>query len=84
MLAQRVDTGVVTGDRFVNGHAPPADFQAQTFAILLFVGLDIDFLYRGYCQQQDTHVPTDTVREALMFSAKVRQPESVPTAEKEA
>ena len=32
----------------------------------------------------DTHVPTDTVREALLFSAKVRQPLSVPIAEKEA
>ncbi|KAF9461727.1 pleiotropic drug resistance ABC transporter [Collybia nuda] len=68
VLAQRVDTGVVRGDRFVNGHALPADFQSQT----------------GYCQQMDTHVPTDTVREALLFSAKLRQPSSVSTAEKEA
>jgi ATP-binding cassette, subfamily G (WHITE), member 2, SNQ2 len=30
VLAQRTSTGVVTGDRFVNGHAPPPDFQAQT------------------------------------------------------
>lgn len=32
----------------------------------------------------DTHVPNDTVREALLFSAMLRQPASVPTAEKEA
>ena len=30
VLAQRTSTGVVHGDRFVNGHAPPSDFQAQT------------------------------------------------------
>ncbi|KAF8638207.1 hypothetical protein AX16_010553 [Volvariella volvacea WC 439] len=67
VLAQRVDVGVVTGDRFVNGQALPVDFQAQS----------------GYCQQMDTHVPTATVREALLFSAKLRQPKNVPLAEKE-
>ncbi|GLB42209.1 putative ABC transporter superfamily, ABCG family. PDR (TC 3.A.1.205) subfamily protein [Lyophyllum shimeji] len=68
VLAQRVSTGVVTGDMFVNGQALPKDFQAQT----------------GYCQQMDTHMPTATVREALLFSAKLRQPAEVPLAEKEA
>jgi len=68
VLAQRFSTGVVTGDRFVNGQALPPDFQAQT----------------GYVQQMDTHVPSATVREALLFSAKMRQPASVPLAEKEA
>ncbi|CAL1709796.1 unnamed protein product [Somion occarium] len=67
-LAQRVTTGVVTGDLFVSGHPLPADFQAQT----------------GYVQQMDTHLPRATVREALLFSAKLRQPASVPLAEKEA
>jgi ATP-binding cassette subfamily G (WHITE) protein 2 (SNQ2) len=38
----------------------------------------------GYVQQMDTHVPFSTVREALLFSAKLRQPPSVPLAEKEA
>ncbi|KAF4598086.1 hypothetical protein EYR38_006480 [Pleurotus pulmonarius] len=68
VLAKRTSIGIVTGHEFVNGHPPPADFQAQT----------------GYCQQLDTHVPTDTVREALLFSAKLRQPASVPISEKEA
>ncbi|KIJ14869.1 hypothetical protein PAXINDRAFT_169539 [Paxillus involutus ATCC 200175] len=68
VLAQRASTGVVLGDRLVNGQALPADFQAQT----------------GYCQQMDTHIPESTVREALLFSAKLRQPESVPMPEKEA
>ncbi|KAJ7476163.1 pleiotropic drug resistance ABC transporter [Mycena latifolia] len=66
VLAERTTTGVVTGDIFVNGHRPPRDFRSQT----------------GYVQQMDTHVPTDTVREALLFSAKLRQPASVPLAEK--
>ncbi|RDB26885.1 Brefeldin A resistance protein [Hypsizygus marmoreus] len=68
VLASRVRVGIVTGDRFVNGQGLPADFQSQT----------------AYCQQMDTHVPSATVREALMFSAKLRQPMSVPLKEKEA
>lgn len=28
----------------------------------------------GYAQQQDIHLPTSTVREALQFSALLRQP----------
>jgi len=68
VLAERVGTGVVSGDRFFNGQALPIDFQAQT----------------GYCQQMDTHVPLTTVREALVFSARLRQPSSVPTSEKDA
>ncbi|KAI4517501.1 ABC-2 type transporter-domain-containing protein [Schizophyllum commune] len=66
VLAQRVSMGVITGDRFVNGQPLPMDFQAQT----------------GYCQQLDTHLPSSTVREALLFSARLRQPASVPDAEK--
>lgn len=65
VLAQRVDVGVVTGDRLVSGQPLPADFQAQT----------------GYCQQMDTHLPQSTVREALLFSAHLRQPQTVPMAE---
>jgi ATP-binding cassette subfamily G (WHITE) protein 2 (SNQ2) len=66
VLAERTTTGVVQGDIFVNGHPPPRDFRSQT----------------GYVQQMDTHVPTDTVREALLFSATLRQPASVPLVEK--
>ncbi|KAF9045201.1 hypothetical protein BJ165DRAFT_1309781, partial [Panaeolus papilionaceus] len=33
---------------------------------------------------QDTHVPLATVREALRFSARLRQPSSVPISEKDA
>lgn len=38
----------------------------------------------GYVQQMDTHLAQTTVREALLFSAKLRQPPSVPIEEKEA
>ena len=68
VLAERAGTGIVTGDLFFNGQALPVDFQAQT----------------GYCQQMDTHVPLTTVREALVFSARLRQSASVPTSEKDA
>ncbi|KAG1869109.1 ABC-2 type transporter-domain-containing protein [Suillus tomentosus] len=68
VLAQRVGIGSVTGERFFGGQPLPIDFQAQT----------------GYCQQLDTHLPEATVREALLFSANLRQPQSVPLAEKEA
>ncbi|KAF8598979.1 pleiotropic drug resistance ABC transporter [Ceratobasidium sp. AG-I] len=67
-LAERVSTGVISGDRFVNGHPLPRDFAAQT----------------GYCQQMDIHMGSTTVREALLFSAELRQPKSVPMAEKRA
>ncbi|KAI9464144.1 ABC-2 type transporter-domain-containing protein [Lactarius psammicola] len=38
---------------------------------------------RGYVQQMDTHLAQATVREALLFSAKLRQPPTVPLKEKE-
>ncbi|KAG4411809.1 hypothetical protein IFR04_015054 [Cadophora malorum] len=65
-LANRHDVGVVTGDILVNGRDRPNSFQRQT----------------GYVQQQDIHLLTSTVREALQFSALLRQPESVPKQEK--
>ncbi|KAG2347847.1 pleiotropic drug resistance ABC transporter [Suillus weaverae] len=68
VLAQRVATGVVGGDQFVNGQPLPIDFQAQI----------------GYCQQLNAHLPEATVREALLFSANLRQPQSVPLTEKKA
>ncbi|KAF8477639.1 ABC-2 type transporter-domain-containing protein [Russula ochroleuca] len=68
VLAERQAAGVVRGERLVNGYALPSDFQAQT----------------GYVQQMDTHIAQTTVREALLFSAKLRQPPSVPLEEKEA
>lgn len=66
VLAQRVPIGVVHGDMLVNGNPLPASFQRST----------------GYVQQQDLHLETSTVREALRFSAMLRQPKSVSNKEK--
>lgn len=35
----------------------------------------------GYVQQEDVHLPTATVREALLFSALLRQPEEKSSLE---
>lgn len=66
VLAQRVSLGVVTGDMLVNGSSLPVSFQRQT----------------GYVQQQDLHLATSTVREALRFSAMLRQPRNISKSEK--
>ncbi|OKL59742.1 hypothetical protein UA08_05240 [Talaromyces atroroseus] len=66
VLAQRVSIGVVTGDILVNGKGLQSNFPRRT----------------GYVQQQDLHLETTTVREALQFSAMLRQPNSVPKSEK--
>jgi len=66
VLAQRADVGVVTGDFLVNGRPLPRSFQADT----------------GYCQQQDIHLPQHTVREALQFSALLRQPRETSKQER--
>lgn len=68
VLASRVTMGVVSGDMLVNGRQRDQSFQRKT----------------GYVQQQDLHLETSTVREALMFSAILRQPSHVPKEEKEA
>nr|UJH94460.1 Cdr4 [Starmerella bombicola] len=65
-LANRVTMGVVTGSIFVNGIPRDDSFQRTT----------------GYAMQQDLHLETSTVREAMVFSALLRQPASVPRAEK--
>jgi ATP-binding cassette, subfamily G (WHITE), member 2, PDR len=66
VLAQRVSMGVVTGDMLVSGKPLDESFQRKT----------------GYVQQQDLHLETTTVREALRFSAMLRQPKTVSKQEK--
>ncbi|KAG0345844.1 hypothetical protein BG004_002973 [Podila humilis] len=68
VLAQRKNIGTVTGQIEVDGEALRRDFQRTT----------------GYCEQLDVHVPECTVREALQFSAHLRQPSNIPEAEKDA
>ncbi|ODQ63164.1 hypothetical protein NADFUDRAFT_84369 [Nadsonia fulvescens var. elongata DSM 6958] len=66
VLSQRISFGVITGDMFVNGKDIDSSFQRRT----------------GYVQQQDLHLAESSVREALRFSAELRQPKEVPIAEK--
>ncbi|KAF4973589.1 hypothetical protein FSARC_163 [Fusarium sarcochroum] len=66
VLATRVSTGVVSGDTLINGVPTDATFQHQV----------------GYAQQQDIHLSTTTVREALEFSAILRQSSEIPRKEK--
>ncbi|KAK4969905.1 hypothetical protein LTR28_000452, partial [Elasticomyces elasticus] len=65
-LAQRITFGTVTGEFLVDGRPLPKSFQRAT----------------GFAEQLDIHEPTATVREALRFSALLRQPKEVPTKEK--
>ncbi|KAH7375513.1 ABC transporter CDR4 [Plectosphaerella cucumerina] len=65
-LADRTATGVITGEMLVDGYHRDSSFQRKT----------------GYVQQQDLHLQTTTVREALEFSALLRQPAHVPRQEK--
>lgn len=79
--------GIVTGDMLVNGKPLPISFQRQTglcfqYSRLSGLGLLIHNLQLGYVQQQDVHMATTTVREALAFSALLRQPASTPKSEK--
>ncbi|KAF5667190.1 atpase [Fusarium heterosporum] len=58
VLASRVTMGVVSGEMLVDGHQRDSSFQRKT----------------GYVTQQDLHQASSTVREALRFSAILRQP----------
>ncbi|KAF6072234.1 ABC-2 type transporter family protein [Candida albicans] len=67
-LSERVTTGIITdGERLVNGHALDSSFQRSI----------------GYVQQQDVHLETTTVREALQFSAYLRQSNKISKKEKD-
>ncbi|KAF7906308.1 hypothetical protein EAF00_000587 [Botryotinia globosa] len=66
VLASRKNIGVISGDVLVDGIKPGNSFQRGT----------------SYAEQIDVHEGTATVREALRFSADLRQPFHVPQAEK--
>ncbi|KAI5807966.1 putative ABC transporter [Peziza echinospora] len=65
-LAQRINFGTVEGTFLVDGRPLPKSFQRAT----------------GFAEQQDVHEPTATVREALRFSALLRQPKDASIEEK--
>ncbi|KAI0690742.1 ABC-2 type transporter-domain-containing protein [Cytidiella melzeri] len=68
VLAQRKNIGVITGSMLVDGRPIGGDFARGT----------------AYAEQMDVHEGTATVREAMQFSARLRQPAHVPVEEKDA
>lgn len=65
-LAQRQKMGIVTGDMLVDGRPLGPDFQRGA----------------GFCEQMDLHDGTSTIREALEFSAILRQDRNTPRQQK--
>ncbi|CAI7602342.1 unnamed protein product [Penicillium bialowiezense] len=61
VLAQRKDSGEINGSVLIDGRPVGISFQRTT----------------GYCEQMDVHLETATVKEALEFSAVLRQPSTV-------
>ncbi|KAL4905523.1 hypothetical protein BDW74DRAFT_17685 [Aspergillus multicolor] len=66
VLAQRKTAGTIHGSILVDGRPLPVSFQRSA----------------GYCEQLDVHEAFATVREALEFSALLRQPRETPEEEK--
>ncbi|OKP13964.1 Brefeldin A resistance protein [Penicillium subrubescens] len=66
VLAQRKTEGTIRGSILVDGRELPVSFQRMA----------------GYCEQLDVHESYATVREALEFSALLRQSRDIPKAEK--
>ncbi|KAJ5885523.1 hypothetical protein N7495_010033 [Penicillium taxi] len=66
VLANRKSVGNVHGEFRIDGRPRDGCFQRKT----------------GYVQQTDIHVPTATVREALEFSALLRQPMDITRSQK--
>ncbi|CAK4683438.1 unnamed protein product [Aphanomyces euteiches] len=67
VIAGRKKAGQITGEILLNGY-PATDLALQRCT--------------GYCEQMDIHSDGATFREALTFSAMLRQPCDVPTASK--
>ncbi|KAJ5163911.1 uncharacterized protein N7500_005741 [Penicillium coprophilum] len=68
VLAGRMDVGKLTGTLYLDGSPLPKSFRWRM----------------GYVQQQDVHLPTQTVREALQMTAHLRRPLSLSKEEKNA
>ncbi|KAG9514537.1 putative Brefeldin A resistance protein, partial [Aureobasidium melanogenum] len=66
VLAQRKTDGTIHGSVLVDGRPLSISFQRSA----------------GYCEQLDVHEPLTTVREALEFSALLRQSKATPKAKK--
>lgn len=68
VLAKRKTIGKVEGKVYLDGKELAIDFERIT----------------GYVEQMDIHNPMQTVREAVRFSAVMRQDPAIPLAEKHA
>jgi ABC-type multidrug transport system ATPase subunit len=66
VLAQRKTEGTIKGSILVDGRDLPVSFQRSA----------------GYCEQLDIHESLSTVREALEFSALLRQSRNTPVEQK--
>ncbi|KAF7184934.1 ABC multidrug transporter atrF [Pseudocercospora fuligena] len=66
VLAQRKTAGTIQGSVLVDGKPLPVSFQRSA----------------AYCEQLDVHEALTTVREALEFSALLRQPRTISREEK--
>lgn len=66
VLAQRKTIGKIDGEVYLGSSPQGPDFKQIT----------------GYAEQTDNHMPTQTVHEALMFSAELRQPPETAREEK--
>ena len=67
-LAQRSAIGVVCGDMYLDARPLPKSISRRM----------------AYVQQQDVHLPTSTVREALQITAELRGPSKMSLLEKHA
>ncbi|RDH19485.1 ATP-binding cassette transporter [Aspergillus niger ATCC 13496] len=65
-LAQRIQIGRISGGLYLNGQTLPASMGRRT----------------GFVHQNDIHLASSTVREALQLSARLRRSEAVPWKEK--
>lgn len=65
-LAQRQRVGIISGEMKVDGRDLGVEFARGT----------------GFCEQMDLHDGTATIREALEFSALLRQDRNIPRTEK--
>ncbi|KAI0142916.1 ABC-2 type transporter-domain-containing protein [Xylariaceae sp. FL1272] len=66
VLARRTTVGKATGNVYLNGRLRDDSFQRRM----------------GYVQQDDIHLASSTVREALVFSALLRQPKTTSRQDK--
>lgn len=87
VLAQRKNIGVIQGDMLVGEFSRDFSMTQAITSNLTADGrpIDSDFA-RGtaYAEQMDVHEGTSTVREAMRFSAYLRQPFTVSQEEKDA